>query len=74
MPHIVAACCTLHNIVETKGDKLEKNWLQQQNGDDLLFPQPENVEKREDVNNGTQVRNTLLNIVSRLPRRRSLRN
>lgn len=40
MPKLVAACCSLHNIVETKKCHFINNWLEEVEKADIIFPQP----------------------------------
>lgn len=57
VPSIVAACCTLHNMVEKYNEELIKNWLQAVEGADLKFQQPKSfINKLADDYAGYDIR------------------
>ena len=57
VPHVVAACCTLHNIVEERGELFNQNWLRQTN----FFQQPEEEILVEVPSDGSLIRDALFN-------------
>nr|CAI5852533.1 unnamed protein product [Callosobruchus analis] len=40
VPKLVAACCTLHNIIETHKGGFNMNWMQDVENAEIIFPQP----------------------------------
>ena len=44
VPDVIAACCTLHNIVETFGDPFNECWITAIEQSEIIFEQPINRE------------------------------
>lgn len=58
VPDMVAACCTLHNILETKKDPFLNTWKEYVKETENAFPQLENLCRIYNDFNGNQIRNT----------------
>ena len=56
VPHVVAACCILHNIREIHGDTFDDEWLQD-TSEDLSPPKQQTAARNE---SGDGVRNALM--------------
>lgn len=67
VPDVVAACCTLHNILETRKDPFLSTWEQYVRENENTFPQPENLPCRiyNDFN-ANQIRNALRDYIADL--------
>lgn len=64
---MVAACCTLHNILETKKDPFLNAWIDYVKETENVFSQPENLSCRTyDNYNANQIRNALRDHVAEL--------
>ena len=63
VPHVVTACCVLHNICEMFNDSIPELWFHA----DMDIDQPPTAVTREDTTdetNATTIRNTLINYYS----------
>lgn len=69
-PTIIAACCTLHNVVEMREGSFRKEWLKLSDEEKKLnkiYPQPEdeiyddNLECETEVSEAEKIRNALKN-------------
>lgn len=47
VPHVVAACCVLHNVVESNKDKFQISWLEELGEIERHFPQPGQRERTD---------------------------
>lgn len=57
VPHVVAACCTLHNIIEERGDPFNARWL----GGNAFFDQPQQEIVNDQLNvDANEVRQALM--------------
>lgn len=83
VPHIVSACCVLHNIVEEHKDTYDAKWERDVRQARLLFPEPSHEDDFErnmqatvpmnDKEDAKVIRNVLLNVIKNLPLRKTFR-
>nr|CAI5841426.1 unnamed protein product [Callosobruchus analis]CAI5851193.1 unnamed protein product [Callosobruchus analis] len=50
VPKLVAACCTLHNIIETHKVGFNMNWMQDVENAEIIFPQPHSTRATHALN------------------------
>lgn len=68
LPHIVAACCVLHNIVETRKEKFMQQWIDAVGAAADRFPQPEQSDDQlSDASDAILIRDTLRDYISKFP-------
>lgn len=62
VPHIISACCILHNIVETRKEKFLQVWEHIVNESNTAMQQPQSLRAQNlDNLNAHMIRNTLSN-------------
>lgn len=73
VPNVVASCCTLHNIIESRRDTFPPNWMDDLKNAELIFPQPlNNMVRVHDNLEAHNLRDILCNYLgSRFPLRTS---
>ena len=58
VPHVIAACCVLHNVCEIHGDSFNDEWLQEID----LMDQPDNATNMQIPSRAaSDLRTTLMN-------------
>ena len=58
VPHVIAACCVLHNLCEVHGDSFNEEWLEESD----VLDQPENdVNSQVHSGAGSDLRTVLMN-------------
>ena len=61
VPHVVAACCVLHNICEIHGDKFNDEWLQDiHEQEDVSSSHQQAAMSSSSTESGDEVRNVLV--------------
>ncbi|XP_075703518.1 uncharacterized protein LOC142683551 [Rhinoderma darwinii] len=61
LPTLIAACCTLHNICESRGDPFEEHWLEEAAEEEL--EQPSECEELGPERMSEEIRDALANAV-----------
>lgn len=80
-PTIIAACCVLHNVVESNNENFSEDWMEFVRSSAAVYPQPDpelvvtgetyrSTTREEKA--GEKVRNALLEITKKMPLRTSL--
>lgn len=65
MPEVIAACCTLHNLIEDSKDHFPARWLPSQHDLDL-FPQPApSTSHQFDSFTAMEIRDTLRDLIKK---------
>lgn len=70
-PSVIAACCTLHNILETRKNHVNATWLMDLRDAERQFEQPDEYEDAHPE--AELVRDTLKDFLADFPLRRSYR-
>ena len=60
VPHVVAACCTLHNICEVHGEEFDHEWLEENEA----VQQPADHDTQERNDDGSDVRDVFVEYVN----------
>lgn len=76
LPQLVASCCVLHNIIETRKECFKNIWMQEIEKAEIIFPQPKcaTLQNTRASYEAHHLRDNLCNYLSRnFPLRRSRR-
>ena len=74
VPEIVACCCVLHNIIESRKDEFNVQWLSFLENHEKLLSQPVTEENFKDSHKeGEKIRDALLKHISQYPLFRSFK-
>ena len=64
VPHVVAACCVLHNMCEVHGDTFNEEWLQDNSPDDTDVTHDHHSSSSSSSREGVATRNVLVQYLS----------
>lgn len=69
MPQVIAACCVLHNIIETNKSTFNPNWMVELQHSSTLYPQPDTITNQRQDLSAEEIRECLKRISSTGDRR-----